>query len=312
MAYVRPHGDRFRVEVEKNGYRASHIAKTERAAKAWGIRKEDEFERLKRGAGRTLRMAIDRYLKTISTQKRSSAWEGRRLAAFAELIGDETPLVDIDSERIGRWRDERLKTVSGSTVQREANLLRNLFTVASDEWRWIERNPFRGVRLPKHNDPRHQLWTWQEIRRVLRARAGAGPKTQEMIDAFHIALATGMRLEEVLQAPPLFDARRSVQALPRAKASGRVEFPVPRRGARLLVRPAFKVSSNEGSTLFSKLLRQLLIEDREFRDSRAFALTCLSRRVDVLTLARISRHRDLKILMNSYYRESAADIARRL
>jgi len=40
--------------------------------------------------------------------------------------------------------------------------------------------------------------------------------------------------------------------------------------------------------------------------------TLLARRVDVMTLARISRHKDLRILLNTYYRESAEDIAARL
>lgn len=46
--------------------------------------------------------------------------------------------------------------------------------------------------------------------------------------------------------------------------------------------------------------------------ARASALTWLSRRMDVLTLARISRHRDLNILLASYYREAPEDISRRI
>ncbi|MFP3656085.1 integrase, partial [Burkholderia sp. SIMBA_052] len=49
-----------------------------------------------------------------------------------------------------------------------------------------------------------------------------------------------------------------------------------------------------------------------FHDSRAEALTRMSRKVDVMTLARISGHADLRILQRTYYRESAADIAARL
>ncbi len=61
----------------------------------------------------------------------------------------------------------------GSTVLREANLLRNLFTVAGEEWRWIDHNPFRGVRLLEQSEARRQVWTWQFIKRVLRAVAPA-------------------------------------------------------------------------------------------------------------------------------------------
>ena len=55
-----------------------------------------------------------------------------------------------------------------------------------------------------------------------------------------------------------------------------------------------------------------MIKGLTFHDSRAYALTALARKVDVLTLAKISGHRDLRILSNTYYRESAEDIAQRL
>ena len=61
--------------------------------------------------------------------------------------------------------------------------------------------------------------------------------------------------------------------------------------------------------LFSLLLDELLIDGLTFHDSRATALTLLSRRMDVLRLARFSRHRDINILMNTYYRATAAQIS---
>jgi hypothetical protein len=41
-------------------------------------------------------------------------------------------------------------------------------------------------------------------------------------------------------------------------------------------------------------------------------LTLLSKKVDVMTLAKISGHRDISLLSNVYYRESIEQIARRL
>lgn len=69
---------------------------------------------------------------------------------------------------------------------------------------------------------------------------------------------------------------------------------------------------NEASTLFSKLCKQQLIKGLEFRDSRATALTLMSRKMDILTLARISRHKNLDLLRSTYYRETAEDIAARI
>lgn len=99
--------------------------------------------------------------------------------------------------------------------------------------------------------------------------------------------------------------------LPVTKAGQVQQVPVTRRAARRLPQ-SFTVGPNEASTLFSKLCRELLITGLTFHDARATALTLLARRVDVMTLARISRHKDLRILLNTYYRESAEDIAARL
>jgi integrase len=74
----------------------------------------------------------------------------------------------------------------------------------------------------------------------------------------------------------------------------------------------FTVSSASLDALFRKARDRLLLEDLHFHDSRAEALTRLARKVDVMTLARISGHKDLRTLMETYYRESASDIAARL
>jgi integrase len=308
MASITKHKDGWRAHVYVNGQRATKVFEKKRDAQAWGVKRERELGSAK--GGRRFGPAITHYLTTVSKTKSdgAAAWEARRFAAMAEYFGEDALLIEMDSERIGQWRDHRLKTVSGSTVLRESNLLRNLFTLAVDEWRWLDRNPFKGVRLPKHNPARPQLWTWRLIKRVLRAdRSG---KTLQAIHAFHIALHTGMRLSEVLAAR--LDGR--VAVLPKSKTEkGTVKVPLARQGVKLLARYApFTVGPNEASVLFSELCRELLIDGLTFHDSRGSALTWLSRRVDVLTLARISRHKDLKILLDSYYRETPEQVAARL
>ncbi len=54
-----------------------------------------------------------------------------------------------------------------------------------------------------------------------------------------------------------------------------------------------------------------MIGDFTFHDSRAFALTMLAKRVDLKTLARISQHKDINMLMR-YFRESTESIAGRI
>lgn len=315
MAYIRKFRDGWRAEVQRHGHRASHVADTKREAQAWALKKEAELDALKGSGGETFGSAIEKYLTTVSKDKADPAWEKRRFDAFMGYFKPETKLATITTAHLGEWRDWRMtgdaehRPVSGSTVLREINLMRHMFSLARDEWKWIQSSPFTGLRMPEDNDPRTQVWRWQQIKRVLRADRDG--KTAEVIKAFHIALHTALRLSEVLSGQ--YDARRRVMILARSKTEGnrRVEVPITRRAAKML--PAtFTVGANEASTLFCNLTEQLLIEELTFHDSRATALTLLSRRMDVMTLARISRHKNLNILMDTYYRERADEISARI
>ena len=63
--------------------------------------------------------------------------------------------------------------------------------------------------------------------------------------------------------------------------------------------------------LFRRARDRCGIVDLHFHDSRATALTRLSERLDVLELARMVGHRDLKSLM-VYYRKTASQLAYKL
>lgn len=313
MAYISKYREKWRAQVQKAGVRESAVFDTKREAQAWAIRKESELGATKGARGQTFGAAVTHYLETVSTGKRSAVdWERRRFDAMSAHFGDETLLAKIDSDAIGRWRDKRLETVTGSTVQREANLLRHLFTLAKDEWKWISEHPFRGVRLPAENEARFQRWRAMDMWRVISAGRRRGGKIRQVTEAFHIALRTTFRLSEALAAPAGYDASRRVVVLPKTKTGGRTERPVPPKASKLLAREPFTVSPNEASVLFSKLCKQLMIKDLTFHDGRGTAMTLLARKVDVMTLARISGNKDINLLFNTYYRESAEEISRRL
>lgn len=309
MAYIYKHGDGWRAQIQRNGIRSSKVFPTKREAQAWATAEEGRAKAARKGGGHTFGQAVDKYILSVSSTKDGKVWEVRRLHAMRDYFGEDAGLLDIDAPEIAAWRDKRLETVTGSTVVREVNLLRNMFNVARLEWHWMEHEPFKGVKLPKENDPRRALWSWQLIKRVLRApREG---KTAEAQSAFHIALRTGMRLQEVLAAPDSFDAKRRVVTV-KSKTEKAAQIPIGRIACKLLTRGGFSVGANEASVLFSKLCRELMIEGLTFHDTRATALTHLARKVDVLTLAKISRHKDIRLLSSVYYRETAESIAKRI
>jgi len=316
MAYIAKHKDKWRAQVAKMGVRKTAVFDTKREATEWSNRTEIEIkEGILSKDLHTLQQAIDKYLETVSVRKRDAVlWEKKRFDAMIEHFGD-VPLGSITTDLIGDWRTERIKTVSGSTILRESGLYRNLFRVAKLEWKWIDSNPFEGVKLPQANAPRVQVWRWQQIKRVLRAGQRVGGKTLEVTQAFHIALRTGMRLKEAIEAPQGFDAGRRIITLKSTKTAKHGEsVPLTRHAYRVMMTmpKQFETAPERASMLFCHLLDNLLIKDLQFRDARATALTLMARRMDVLTLARISRHKDLKLLIGTYYRESVEDISRRL
>jgi integrase len=321
MPSIQKHGEKWRAQVFKNGVRKSAVFDQKRQAQEWGIRTEAELslrDQLKAG-GKTFGQAASLYQATVSVSKkgRGPTWEAARLGVMTEFFGAKTPLSKITSERIGQWRDKRLESVTGSTVQREANLLRNLLLTAKNEWKWINHHPFEGVKLPDAEPPRELVWGWREIRRVLRYCETGGPKTQEMGRAFHLALRTAMRLKEVLQARLV--GQIAVLGDTKTTRKGQVvKVPLTRQGRRLLsMCPPFTIGENEASALFWQITVACGIREPEqdgltFHDSRATALTLMARKMDVMTLARISRHRDIRMLMQRYYRETPEQIAARL
>ena len=309
MAYIRKYKTGYRCEVEKFGVRESRTFETKRLAQEWGKRRELEINPATvKAEAHLFHDVCDRYLRDVSIKKDGLKWERLRINAFKEHFKN-VPINELKQPNMAAWRDARCKEVTGGTVRREKTLLNHIFTVARLEWHYIDFKPFEGVKMPADNEVREQVWGWKQIKRVLRAPATG--KTREVVDAFHIALRTAMRLQEVLAAPELFDKVRQVVDLPPEldKMNRRRVIPIGRIGARLLQRAPFIVDPNEASTLFSDLLGCLGIDGMMFRDSRATALTLLARKVDVMRLQKISGHKDVRML-SRYYRESAESISK--
>lgn len=330
MAYIRKSRGKWRAEVERNGTRKSRTFETKSAATQWAAAEEAEILAVKRGAfpNKTLGDALKRYMEEESPRKKSVRPERFRLEAlirdFPALAAKR--LTEVTTPDMAGWRDARLKVVTRGSVQRDLNILSNVFTTARDEWKWCPESPLKGMRAPGDNPPRDRRPTPMEIRRICRwlgYKSGQRQATKmaETALAFLVSLRTGMRQSEVLSlSSETVDLKRRVATIRSHKTlhlTGKPrEVPLSRQAARLLAPclpgSVFTVSAPSLDAFFRKARQSLLIPDLHFHDARGDALTRLSKKVDVLTLARISGHRDLRVLLNSYYRESAEDIAARL
>ena len=238
-------------------------------------------------------------------------------------------LHEVTPEDIGVWRDARLKVVSPSSVVREAAQLRNVWTVAENEWGWCGASPWKKVKLPVKGHARTRRTSWREVRLLVRhmgyvtGRAPATPQGQ-LAWAYMVAQHTALRASEIRSlSRSSVDLTKRVITLESHKTlerEGTRFVPFTTKAARLLrVLDAnaaaegrdeyFTMSAQSLDVLFRKVRDRLLLDNLHFHDSRADALTRLSRKMDVMRLAKISGHRDLNQLFTAYYRESAADIA---
>lgn len=329
MAYLRKVKNGWRAEVQRNGVRVSATRPTKQEAANWAAREESDILALKHGQypRKTLADAFKRYKEEVSSQKRGERAEGLRIDAFErEFPHIAGKLIsEIKTPDLVEWRKKRLAKVSSGSVRRDANLLRNVFSVARDEWHWCGESPFKGFKVPNDNPARTRRVHWKEVKRVCRwlgYRTGAVTgKMQEVALAFLVALRTGMRASELLSLhTDRLDLEKRVAKVPHKMqylTGSMREVPLTRAAVRLLRPratggPIFTVSDKSLDAMFRKATKGLLINDLHFHDSRAEALTRLARKVDVMTLARVSGHKDLSLLLRVYYRESAEDIASRL
>lgn len=330
MASFKKDGVVWRVQVCIKGVRDSGTFATKAQAQAWAAMRETEIRAQKESGivvGKTCRDAFERYEKEVSRTKRGFRWEALRLSAMADTVVGVTifgdlKLSELTSDFLGQWRDLRLKTVKGSTVNRDLNLLSHVFTTAQREWGWIATSPTTDVRRPKNPIPRDRRISGDEIDRLCLALGfGEEPvrtKSQAIAVAFLFAIETAMRAGEICALMPEHITGR-VAHLPMTKNGTKRDVPLSKRALELLSflpipddnRPLFNLTTASLDALFRKARGTTLIEGMTFHDTRHEAITRLAKKLNVLELARMVGHRDLRMLQ-IYYNETADQLAQLL
>ena len=165
MASFRKSGIGWRAEVFKRGVRQSATFRLKSEAQAWAQQIESDISSIRAGTipNKTVSDVLDEYLEKVSPTKRGYDWERKRIAVLKRYKIASVRLSDLDATHVSKWRDDRLKDVSGSSVCRDWNLLSHALETARKEWRWISENPFKGqVTRPKVSPPRQKTFTESE------------------------------------------------------------------------------------------------------------------------------------------------------
>ena len=206
------------------------------------------------------------------------------------------------------------KVKKDSSVRRDMELLRSVIEVARTEWKWISANPVSEVKKPRKPPNRTRTISPEEVKTILgklgySEEGEIATKRQEAALCLLIALETGMRASEILRAK----IEGKIAHLDKTKNGDARDVPLSKRARELYERVpnGFTVSSATLDASFRWARDNSGMHGFTFHDSRATACTRSAKVVDVLTLARILGHRDIRSLQ-IYYRETAESIADRL
>ena len=113
----------------------------------------------------------------MTPTKRGAADESLRLKAMAQRPIARNRMAALNSSHLAAYRDERLKVVSGPTVNREFNVLSHAIDTARREWDiYLPANPCTLVRRPPQGRPRNRRLQGDEEQRLMAACTSWPPR----------------------------------------------------------------------------------------------------------------------------------------
>lgn len=319
MASIRRRGTSYRVELYKDGHRESATFPTRRQAAAWALEREAELTG-QRLPDHTVGDALKRFARDVSPQRKGARWEKLRCGLLGRDSLASVPLPSLRPVHLAEWRERRLQAVSGASVRREMSLLQAVFKKCRREWGWLREDPLRDVDKPPNPPPRRRRIAQDEIDRLTLALGYDGGKPKTASDrvalAFLFALETAMRAGEILGMTWADVGARSV-TLPRTKNGDVRRVPLSSRAREILAllprdgATCFDIEPGTRDALFRRARDSAELVNLTFHDSRAEAIWRLSKKLDVMELAQMIGHRDLRSLM-FYYRADADELAGKL
>ena len=304
---ITKRGDKYRCEVCIDYERKSKTFTTKKEAVSWG----NDMESKGILPNRTLGDAIKKYRPIAEAQKGHQA-KLSRLSMLERHPLSALRLESIQKAHISEYKEERLGKVSPSSVRVEMNLIATILRLCRDEWGWMHHDPIKTVKKPLPAPARRRGISQEEIDKILEnlSKVRLGKITSQM---FLLSLETGMRLGELVSLK-WDDVGDKTVTLWDTKNGDKRPVPLSQKARSILSDRrnldelrVFPVTSHSISQCF----KRSSVNGVHFHDARGEAITRLSKKLDVMQLAKMIGHRDLKSLL-FYYAEKAEDIAERL
>ena len=311
------------MNIPHRGQQHTATFKSKAAAQEWAGKTEMRLKSYisgQAGKTKTVADALKKYAAEVSPGKKGARWETIRLAKFETYAFADVFLADLLPYDLAEWRDLRLKEVAAPSVLRELQLLSSVFNTAKMEWNWMTENPCKFIQSPPNSRPRVRRVTEIEIESLkIQLNYEPGVKirqAKQLTGAFFLlAIETAMRLGEMckLRADNINIEERFVELIDTKNGTDR-KIPLSKPAIEILrdvIATDVTVGSEVAGASFRKACKLAKIEGLHFHDTRHEATTRLAQKLDVMDLARMTGHQDLRQLLR-YYNATPQEIANRL
>ena len=134
-----------------------------------------------------------RYIEEISITKKCYKDERSKILQFIKEPWGSYPINRIMAHHINKWKEEKLKTLAGGSVNRKLDVISSMYTTFKREWGYPVDNPVLQIRRPKKAEPRDRRLTDAEISKLLKGNR-TSPIMRSIIE---ISLETGMRCRDI-------------------------------------------------------------------------------------------------------------------
>jgi len=328
MAAIRKRNGKYQALVRRIG--VGQIGKSflsRKEAERWARQTEIEIEsgafqmRREEAAMPTMREVIERYVAEVTPKKRGATSETIRLKAIVRENWTSTSVAKITSRQIAEFRDNRLKSVCGSTVRREMLLLRHVFEIAKKEWKLaIGSNPVNDVSRPASNPSRERRLSDDEFKKLFAALRSC--RNANVVPAVKFAIATGMRRGEILSLKWADINWQTLTALLKMTKNGSKRIvPLTTEAIGILKDiqensttsgRVFTISANGLRLAWERSVRRAGISDLRFHDMRHEAISrFFELGLSVPEVALISGHKTAAMLFR-YTHLRAEDVGKKL
>ena len=327
MATFRNRHGKWQARVARKGLKpVSKSFQSKEDAQRWARQIETEIDR---GsyicialAERTLfKEIIERYINEVTQKSRSGREESYRLRALARSWLGEQTMIQLNPEKLAKYRDERLKAISSGAVIRELAAISSIINHSRREWGINMTNPIPLVKKPCSPPGRNRILNEEELNRLFEA---CSPRVKNgniwVLPIVKFALASAMRRGEILGLCwNDINFQKRIAHIPLTKNGMARTVPLSSEAIEILMKlprnfdgRVFPINGPNLSARFEKARRKAKLDDLHFHDLRHMAITQLAEKLpNLIELSAVSGHRSLKMLQR-YYHPKAEDLAKKL